>query len=64
MANIQTEIQKITFDISDAEITTVTVEIKHNDDGVLLKNVYSKTFPARISILDLVKNYIPGYLLW
>jgi hypothetical protein len=67
MANIQVEIQMVTFDISDPEVTKVVVVIKHNDTGILLKNKYEKTFPARIPMVDLLQNHMFGensYLYW
>lgn len=67
MANTNIMIQKITFDTSDPQVTEVTVEIKHDDPGILLKNVYKKTFPARISVIELLQNHMFGedsYLFW
>jgi hypothetical protein len=67
MANVQVEIQKLTFDVSDQQVTKVTVDIKHNDGGILFKNRYEKTFPARISVLDILQNHLHGkdsYLTW
>lgn len=67
MANVQVEIQKLTFDVSDPQLTKVTVDIKHNDDGILLKNRYEKSFPARLSVIDIVQNHLHGengYLTW
>jgi len=67
MANTNVEIQNVSFDISDPQITKVRIEIKHDDPGILLRNIYEKTFPARTPIVDLVKLIFGGeddYLLW
>ena len=63
MANVQVEIQKLTFDVSDPQVTKVTVDIKHNDDGIFLKNRYEKTFAARLSVTDILQNHF-DYLTW
>ena len=68
MANTHVEIQKVIFDISNPEVTVVSVEIKHDEPGnIFLKNRYEKTFPASIPMVDLLKKHMFGensYLLW
>jgi len=72
MANAQVEIQKVIFDVSDPQITQARVEVELSGDYPIgMKRVYEKSFPARLSILDLVnpesKHCIftgLGYLSW
>lgn len=67
MANCETTIKKVTFDVSDEQITVVTVEIDFAGDcPIQLKRRYQKTFPARHTMVDILQ--MPGgvvnYLEW
>lgn len=65
MANGYSEIQTITFDVSDPEITHVKITVKLTGDcPVQMKTVYEKSFPARISAVTLMMEEVPNYLLW
>ena len=68
MSNVQIEIQRIIFDTSDPEITTVTIEIDHNDQGILLKRQYTKSFSGSIPVVELLQHHMFSgenhYLLW
>lgn len=68
MSNTVVDIQKIIFDVSDEQLTKVTVEIKHNEpENIALRRKYEKTYPARITVEELITKYIfneDHYLLW
>ena len=65
MANAQVEIQKISFNVSDPQITHVRVEVKLSGDYPIgMKRVYEKSFPARMSTIDILQNEFKDYLLW
>ncbi len=67
MGACTTTIKRVTFDVSDPQVTSVTVEIDFEGDCPMgLKRRYQKTFPARHSMVDLLT--MPGgvtdYLSW
>jgi hypothetical protein len=67
MADCNTYIQKITFDVSDPQITQVRVEIDFDGDcGILVKRVYEKSFPARYPAVEIMtmEGGVKDYLLW
>lgn len=65
MGDCTTAIQKIIFDISDDQITRVKIEITFSGDCPhVLKRVYEKSFPARMTMADILKTEVPHYLLW
>ena len=65
MGNTAVSIQKITFDVSDEQMTTVTVEAKWEGEYLAgTKSRYEKSFPARFSALELLQNEVPKYLEW
>lgn len=65
MANASSEIQRIIFDVSDPQITKVRIETKLSGDcPVGMKSVYEKTFPARMSVIDILQEEVKDYLLW
>ena len=65
MAKAEVATQKIIFDISDEQITKVRVEVKlFGDIPFGMKSVYEKTFPARISVLEIMQNEFKNYLEW
>lgn len=65
MANANSEIQTITFDISDNQVTKVTILTKLSGDYPIgMKQVYEKTFPARVSCMEILRTEISDYLTW
>lgn len=65
MANAQSEIQKIIIDVSDSQITNVKIETKLSGDIPFgMKSVYEKSFPARMSAIDILQNEVKDYLRW
>ncbi len=67
MANCNTYIQKMIFDVSDPQITQVRIEIGFDGDcGILVKRVYEKSFPARYSAVEIMTmdGGVKDYLLW
>ena len=67
MADCNTYIQKIIFDVHDPQITQVRVEIDFDGDcGILVKRVYEKSFPARYPAIEIMtmEGGIKDYLLW
>jgi len=70
MANCETALQRISFDFTDPQITKVRVEIDFwGDCPIQIKRVYEKSFPARLSAVDILtmprdEGGIIDYLLW
>lgn len=68
MGTCNTKIVKVEFDFSDDQITTVTViQDFWGDCPVQLKRVYTKSFPARLSAVEILTDFkegVPNYLLW
>lgn len=70
MANCNTLVQKVTFDLSDEQVTKVRVEIDFwGDCPHIMKRVYEKTFPARLSAVDILtmprgEGGFLDYLFW
>ena len=67
MGKCSCETTKVTFDISDPQITEVTVERRCGGDCPIgLKNVVKKTFPARYSMVDLMtmEGGVANHLDW
>jgi hypothetical protein len=66
MSDCILEFQTITFDISDPDITKVTVIVKQvgGDCGTLIKSRYENKFPARLSMIDIIQQELPKYLEW
>ncbi len=67
MADCETAIQRITFDISDPQITNVRIEITFSGDCPhVLKRIYKKSFPARFPIAEIatMEGGITDYLEW
>lgn len=68
MADCITTIKKVEFDLSDEQMTKATVTIDYDGDcGVLQgKRVYTKSFPARLPIVEIVTmdGGIKDYILW
>lgn len=59
MGKCITATQRVTFDVSDPQITVVTVERTiEGDCPIGLKARVTKTFPARHSILEILQ--MPG----
>lgn len=56
----------VKFDFTDPQITEVTVEIEWWGDYPIaaVKNIYKKSFPARIPAIDIFKKEIPKVLDW
>lgn len=65
MVNAQSEIQRIIIDVSDPQITKVKIETKLSGDYPIgMKSVYEKSFPARMSAVDILQNEVKDYLFW
>ncbi len=64
MGKCQVEIQSIKFDISDKDITHVEVIVKWFGDCPLAPGIYKKSFPSRITVLELMEKEVPNYLDW
>jgi hypothetical protein len=67
MANCNTTLKKITFDVSDPQITTVTIENDFDGDCPFnIKRRYEKTFPARIPVVEILtmEGGVKDYILW
>lgn len=69
MGKATSTIKSVKFDFSDEQVTEVTVEFTTAGDTPI--NITSagiqqrkKTFPARISAIDLMLKEVPDYLLW
>ncbi len=52
MGKCSTTIKRIEFDLSDEQVTKVTVEIDYEGDCPQMDRRYEKTFPARFPITD------------
>lgn len=59
MANTQIAYEEVRFDVRDPELTQVFVLIKNlsNDDFPGVQGWHHKTFPARMSILDIMQAW-------
>lgn len=67
MGKCTTTIKRVEFDVSDEQVTRVTVDIDFAGDcPIQLKRRYTKTFPARYSMVDLLgmKGGVTDYLNW
>lgn len=69
MGKCNTTIRRVEFDLTDEQITTVTVDQDFAGDCPLMDRRYVKAFPARLSMLDLLnmkrgEGGIVDYLLW
>ncbi len=67
MGKCVTMIRRVEFDVTDTQVTTVTVEIDFAGDcPIQLKRVYRKVFPARHSMVDLLTmpGGVTSYLEW
>jgi hypothetical protein len=65
MGKCTTKINKVTFDFTDDQITKVSVECDFwGDCPVQMKRFYTKSFPARIPAIELLKREVPKYLQW
>jgi hypothetical protein len=68
MVNCTTTIKRIIFDVSDAQMTKVRIEIDFEGDcPIQLKRVYEKSFPARFSAVDILTmehGGVQNYLEW
>ena len=68
MGKCETTITSITIDLSDDQLTHVTVRQTFEGDCPVpgLKGIYRKAFPARLPVVDLftVEGGIKDYLLW
>ena len=72
MGKCSTTIRTILFDLTDEQVTTVTVEQDYSGDCPLMYRRYQKVFPARIPITDVddkpslftMDGGIKDYLLW
>jgi hypothetical protein len=67
MGKCSTKINKITFDFTDEQITEVTVEGDFwGDCPMQMKRLYKKSFPARMSAIDIInaKDGVQNYIMW
>lgn len=69
MANTKIAYEEIRFDVRDEQMTQCYVLIKNlSNDGMLgVQGWHHKTFPARMSVLDIVQAWNAGEeepLLW
>jgi hypothetical protein len=67
MGTCNTKVLKVEFDFSDEQITKVKVEQDFwGDCPMQLMRVFEKSFPARMTIEDILKDKdgIVNYLLW
>ena len=67
MADCITKIQTILFDVSDEQLTKVTVKIDFEGDcGILVKRLYEKSFPARFPAMEIMAmdGGVKDYLTW
>jgi hypothetical protein len=72
MGKCSTTVRTIHFDLTDEQVTKVTVGQDYAGDCPLMNRRYEKTFPARIPITDVegkpslftMEGGIKDYLLW
>ena len=72
MGKCSTTVLRIEFDLSDEQITRVTVDQDYAGDCPLMDRRYIKAFPARIPITDVdgkpnlmtMDGGVKDYLLW
>lgn len=61
MADTKIEYQELRFDIRDPQITHAYVAVKNvSYDGFPVGGWYHKAFPARMSVLDILKEVAEG----
>lgn len=69
MANTEIAYQEIRIDVRDPELTQVYVMIDNlsNDGMIGVQGWHHKTFPARMSVLDIIQAWSDGKedpLMW
>ena len=68
MANTEIAYQEMRFDVRDPELTQVYIMIDNlSNDGLIgVQGWHHKTFPARMSVIDIMKAWQDGDdpLLW
>jgi hypothetical protein len=63
MADGWTKVTRLIFDIQD-ELTVCEVQFDTDDPVLTGGRRRRKTFPASKSCIDILKEDVPGYLLW